>query len=184
MAYIDENTRWRFTVPQAGEVDSAESVERMLVEIDDALIGPMGRAELVDCGGPLNPSDYVDGDTSEYSDEPDAYWSAQEGRPVYVTKRHFHPAQGSVAYADESGSSNESKYAERAEYAGYLVPGFRLNGKHITGKQGDDGSMQSTVIEIADIPDAPRVYWGASEPNDADIELPRRRGDIYVKIMS
>ena len=114
MAYRDINTLWRFTVPQAGEVDSAESVESMMVEIDNALISPMGKAELTSNGNQLTPSGYTDGSTSKYSTVIDEYWSEQEGRDIYVTRRHYHPTQTRVPHADHA---DDADHADEADHA-------------------------------------------------------------------
>lgn len=292
MSYIDENTRWRFRVPQAGEVDSAENVERRMVEIDQSLIGPMNKAELLSNGVQLTVSSYVDNETSKYSTSADAYWSRQEGRSIYVTRTHYHPTPNRVPNADHAdeathalnaddalradwartattqtwgtddttiattayvnmlvsrltdgrikvkeaehaddadnavwaenavtqpwGTNNKtiatteyvnmlltklsdgsikvknaehadnSNTADYAQCAGYLKPGFKLNGKLITGKSGDGETPPEYTIKQDDIPDQPRVYWGTKNPtqytNIADATR-RRKGDIFVKII-
>ena len=183
MAYQDENTRWRFTVPQAGEVDSAESVEKRMVEIDTAILGPMEKAELVSNGDELDPSEYGDGDTSQYSTEPDEYWTDQEGRDIYVTRRHFHPTQQRVPYADEAGHAAEADHAENADWAGYLKPGFNLNGYLITGKSSDGTTPPSHTLKLNDIPDAGRVFWGKQEPSKVTSFPALRKGDLYVMVL-
>ena len=177
MAYLSERTRWRFTVPQAGEVDSAESVEERMVEIDGALIGPMAKAELLSNGNKLTPAAYADGDTSKYSDSPDSYWSTIEGRPIYTTKTHYHPIPSVVLRSNQSESASYAESAAKADVAGRLYPGISLNGKTLTGAGG-----QSVTLEINDIPDANRVFWGASQPSQ--MALPElRRGDIYIQTL-
>lgn len=225
VAYIDVNTLWRFTVPQAGEVDSAESVERMMVEIDDALIGPMAKAELTANGAALNANDYTDGSTSKYSTSKDSYWSAQEGRNIYVTRRHYHPTPNRVPNADNATNASHAANADHAsnadnaanathasqadnatnashaanadratradratnaDYAtraGYLSPGFKLNGITITGKPTSGSSAPSHTIKLNDIPDSTRVFWGTREPSGVTSFPTLRRGDLYVKII-
>jgi len=292
MSYIDENTRWRFRVPQAGEVDSAESVERRMVEIDQSLIGPMNKAELLSNGVNLDASSYVDSETSQYSTSADAYWTRQEGRSIYVTRTHYHPTPDRVPNADHADEAthalraddalraewagtattqpwettdttiattayvhelverlldgrikvknaehadnadnadwavnaitqswgtndntiattayvnmlltklsdgsikvknaehaDDANTATHAKHAGYLKPGFKLNGKLITGKSKDGETPPEHTIKQADIPDQPRVYWGTKNPTQytslADATK-RRKGDIFVKII-
>ena len=177
MAYIDENTRWRFTAPQAGEVDSAQSVAERLEEVDKALIGPMNRAELLSGGAKLNPATFVDGDSSKYSDAPDEYWSTIEGRPVYTTKTHFHPMPTMVMRSNTADSASYAEGAEHADEAAKLSPGFKLNGKTVTGEGG-----QEVVLGVDDISDAPRVFWGTSAPSSPPVQSPRK-GDIYVQVL-
>lgn len=183
MPYIDENTNWRFTVPQAGEVDSAESVTDMLEEVDDALIGPMRKAELLSSGAALNPASYVDGADSTYSTSADAYWSEQMGRSVYTTQSHFHPTQTKVPFAVESSHATNADSATTAGTASKLSPGINLNGKLLTGEGPNASTPQSVNLVLNDIPDAPRVFWGTSEPSEVTSFTSLRRGDIYVKIL-
>ena len=175
--YMSEKTKWRFTVPQAGEVDSAESVEARMVDIDRARIGPMNKAELLSNGKKLLPQSFVDGDSSFYSDEPDQYWSSIEGRPIYTTRSHYHPMPTMVLRSNTADTSSYADAAERADRAGYLDPGFTINGKLVTGR-----NSQSVTIRQSDIPDANRVFWGTSDPSSATISSPRQ-GDIYVKVI-
>ena len=183
MAYQDTNTVWRFTVPQAGEVDSAESVENRMVEIDQALIGPMNKAELIGNGAELDPADYTDGETSKYSTEFDPYWTEMEGRDIYVTRTHYHPTQEKVPYAEEAGHAAEATHAEYADEAKWLKPGFNLNGHVITGKSADGETPPEHTLVINDIPDAGRVFWGSQEPQNVTSFPALRRGDIYVKVL-
>lgn len=267
MAYQDANTLWRFTVPQAGEVDSTQAVTEMLEEVDDALISPMAKAELTSNGAALNPSNYTDGSTSKYSSVVDGYWSSQEGRNIYVTRRHYHPTPDRVPNADSADSAtradsadyatnayhasnadsatsanhattadsaNEASHATRADNAtratnadnatsanhattadnatsatraanadnatnaanatraanadnatkaGYLSPGFKLNGITITGKPTSGTIAPSHTLKLNDIPDAPRVFWGSQEPSNVSSFPALRKGDLYVKII-
>ena len=185
MSYRDENTNWRFTVPQAGEVDSAETVTSMLEEVDDALLGPMRKAELISHGSALNPASYTDGADSTYSTAKDNYWTEQEGFNVYVTRAHYHPTQTKVPYAEEAGHAEESDHALRSDVASKLSPGILLNGKLLTGEGASAGEPQVANILLNDIPNAPRVFWGTPEPSE-NPSLPAvlRRGDIYVKVLA
>lgn len=187
MSYIDEGTLWRFTVPQAGEVDSAESVDLMVRAVDSALISPMAKAELVSGGASIDAAEYIDGDTSTYSTQPDAYWSEQEGGDVYVTRRHFHPTPNRVPNADYANEAGHAESATSADWAGRLNPGFTLNGILITGESGDGVTPPSHVLHHDDIPDAPRVFWGSGEPVPGGGMVPARselrRGDIYIKVI-
>ena len=177
MSYMSNKTRWRFEVPQAGEVDSAESVEERMIEIDKALIGPMAKAELTSNGKKLNPNSFVDGDESKYSDEPDSYWSTIEGRPIYTTKTHFHPLPSVVMRSNQAANATYADSAKRADVAGSIRPGITLNGLKLTGE-----NAQSATLLIDDIPDASRVFFGTGKPSSIAMASPRR-GDIYVQIL-
>lgn len=174
--YRSENMNWRFTVPQAGEVDSVERVESMLSEIDDALIGPMKKAELTSNGNWINPDAYTDGDSSSYSTVPDEYWSAIEGRSIYTTKSHYHPIPTIVVKSESSNTSSFANVSDTALSAAKLNPGIKLNGKTLTGEIG-----QQVTLTANDIPDVPRVFWGPNPPSSASVASPRR-GDIYVQV--
>lgn len=175
--YMSNKTSWRFTVPQAGEVDSAESVENRMVEIDKALIGPMNKAELVSNGRQLIPQSYVDGDKSFYSDVPDDYWSEIEGRPIYTTTSHYHPMPSIVRNSNNAENAGYAARAGNANTANSLTPGFTLNGHVVTG-----ANNQVVTIKHDDIPDSPRVFWGANEPSSTSFPT-LRRGDIYVRVL-
>ena len=175
--YQDENTRWLFTVPQAGEVDSVEAVEKRVREIDKAILGPMEKAELLSHGKKLNPKSFVDGDRSTYSDTPDEYWSTIKGEPIYTTESHYHPIPSVVLRSNQATNASYAASADKANQAGYLSPGFTINGMQVTGRDG-----QSVTIKVNDIPDAPRVFWGSNDPENASIGTSPRKGDIYVRV--
>ena len=54
MAYKIESTAWKFTAPQRGEVDSAESATEMLAEIDAALLDPGKKGQLTSVGAEVS----------------------------------------------------------------------------------------------------------------------------------
>lgn len=185
MSYRDENTKWRFTVPQAGEVDSAETVTSMLEEVDAALLGPMRKAELISHGAAINPTPFPDGGDSTYSSSRDDYWTEQEGFDVYVTRSHYHPTQSKVPYAENAGHADEADHAQLADAASKLSPGILLNGKLLTGEGASAGEPQVANIMLDDIPNATRVFWGTLEPSEnPSLPTELRRGDIYIKVLS
>ena len=177
MTYMSDKTRWRFKVPQAGEVDSAETVEERMIEIDKALIGPMAKAELLSNGKKLNPNSFIDGYESKYSELPDEYWSTIEGRPIYTTKTHYHPIPSVVMKSNTATNASYAESARKADVAAALRPGITLNGIRLTGESG-----QSATLHIDDIPDAPRVFFGTGNPSNGAVPSPRR-GDIYVQVL-
>ena len=168
MAYIDQDTAYRFTVPQQGEVDSAESVKEMVEEIDAALIDPGKKAQLESRGESVS---FVSSSASEWHD-PGFVLDPYANK--WVTNLHSHPTPSAVPYADAAGSTLTSDTAESCTTAKQLSPGFNINGHQTDGKT-------DVTVSIADIPDAQRVFYGTVDPARFSFPVPPKVGDIYVR---
>ena len=158
-----EDTQWKFTAPQEGEVDSAEKKADTLREIDRALPSPDVLSQLTARG--TKPESITD---TSY------VWDPDQG--IYVTTLHSHPLPKSVPYAEKANEANSARTADIADKARMLDPGFSINGKPNNG-------TQNTIIYLNDIPDAPRVFYGTQEPSkNASLPKQLREKDIYIKI--
>lgn len=171
MAYKMSDTNWKFTAPQAGEVDSAENKAATLKEIDEAIISPDERAQLTGKG---EQSSKITDQTYKL----DSYLTKQRNKNTYVTEKHFHPTPTSVPKADKATEADHAKKADSATSASKLNPGKKING-HLF-----DGTKDIT-IKRDDIPDVNRVFYGTADPSKySGFPKTLRNGDIYVKIHS
>ena len=173
MAFKDQETNWRFTIPQEGEVDSCEAFRRHIHEIDNAILSPAQKEQLTSRGA---DAIHEDGDGFER----DEFLSGLEGRDVWVTDLHRHPSPEFVPqakYAEEAGRASQADEAARAER---LSPGFSINGHHTDGNP-DTLAGGDVTIRLQDIPDAPRVFYGTAQNPNGATNLPTelRDGDIY-----
>lgn len=168
MAYKDEATDWKFTIPQEGEVDSSENYRRQMHEIDDALLDPDQKEQLTYRGEQA-------ADVTDPTYVIDEYKTSKAGHPVYATSLHEHPTPKSVPYADEAGYAKEADHALKADEAAKLNPGGSINDKLFTG-------TEAIVIGPDDIPGLNRVYWGTVEPKDfGGFRATLTPGDLYVR---
>lgn len=150
MSYKDSNTNWKFTVPQEGEVDMAQTVRESLEEVDTALLTPDNKAQLNIKGtssSTITDTTYVK----------DTYQTALAGKDVYTTSLHYHPTPKRVPLADLATEADHAKNADLATKAQALTPGGVINGYTFTG-------VETIQIGIDDIKDAPRTYCGTVEP--------------------
>lgn len=169
MAYKIESTSWKFTTPQQGEVDSAESVTEMLEEIDSALLDPGKKGQLISVGADVS---IVTSESSEFYD-PSFVYDAYKGK--WVTSLHEHPTPKSVPQADHADEADHAKKADHADVASSLSPGGTINGHSFTG-------VEDVVVMTDDIPDATRTFYGTQDPASyGGFPTKLRNGDIYVK---
>ena len=153
MAYKIATTKWKFTAPQEGEVDSAERVADMLQEIDDAIPTPNVLAQLTSRGAKVSGiADSTFVLDSNYSP------------PRWGTTLHSHPLPTSVPYAESAETAITATTATTAATANRLINSFSINGKATNG-------TQNVTLKIDDISDSHRVF--SRTP---------RKYDIYVKI--
>lgn len=175
MAYKDDGTRWKFTVPQEGEVDSAEKFRSHVREIDAAIMSPDEKAQLTSRGNQQGAT------VSDKTFVRDEFYSKSEGKDVYVTALHRHPAPSLVPKASESDHAKSADTADSAKVAERLSPGFSING-HRTDGNSDSQGGGDVNISIADIPDAPQVFYGTVTPDRfGGFPAQIRDGSIYVQ---
>lgn len=169
MAYKIESTAWKFTAPQQGEVDSAESVTEMLTEIDAALLDPGKKGQLTSVGAEVS---IVTDKSSEFYDPTFVYDAYKE---KWVTSLHEHPTPKSVPKADHADEADHAKEADHADVASSLSPGGTINTHRFTG-------VENVMVMTDDIPDATRTFYGTQDPADyGGFPTKLRNGDIYVK---
>ena len=166
MAYKLESTNWKFTVPQEGEVDSAENKTKTLEEIDQALITPIYRS-LLESGG------------QKVEGAPEALCYYDDYKGCYVTTLHEHPIPPHVPEADHATEADHAKDADDALRAQKLNPGRKIN-THLF-----DGTKDITVGEdpaMEDVPGARRQFYGTVEPSAyKGFPTTLRDGDFYCK---
>lgn len=151
MSHKDANTKWTFTVPEEGEVDMAQAVTEMLEEIDNALLTPDNKAQLISkatTNVAITDTTYV----------LDSYQTALAGKDTYVTSLHTHPTPKRVPLADKATEADHAAVADLAHKAEALKPGGTINDYKFTGVEDID-------LGIDDIKDAPRTYCGTVEPS-------------------
>ena len=165
MAYKDASFNWKFTVPQAGEVDSSEGMTRMLGEIDAALLTPDERDQLTDQG-----QGNAEGSTR------DDYLSELAGHDVYVTGLHVHSSSIPVQHAQSAQEAEHATEADSAKVAQRLQPGASINGHLFTG-------ASDVTISASDIPGVNKVYWGTVEPSQYTGFGPLTPGDLYIRVV-
>lgn len=168
MAYKMDDTNWKFTAPQEGEIDSAESVADMLKEVDNAVLSPGEKAQLTSRG---NDAEEASSPSSEFYDATFVY---DDYKKKYVTSLHEHPTPASVPEADHAKEADHSKEADLSEKAKALTPGAKIQGHLFDG-------TQDITLHPSDFPDMHKVYFGTVEPDKFqgfDREL--INGDIYV----
>ena len=124
MSYRIQDTKWKFTAPQEGEVDSAEKKADTLREIDQAIPHPGILAQLTSRGvSPLVP-DVSDPNNLYYDEEfaktLDETWFYDEYQDKWVTTVHYHPTPDSVPHADHSTESDHAKEADHSDVASRL----------------------------------------------------------------
>lgn len=170
MAYRIESTAWKFTTPQQGEVDSAQSVTEMLEEVDAALLDPGKKGQLTSSGSEMS----IVTDTSSEFYDPGFVYDAYQGK--WVTSLHNHPTPKSVPQADHADEADHAKEADHADVASSLSPGGTINSHKFTG-------VERVVVKTNDIPDATRTFYGTQDPsNYGGFPSKLRNGDIYVKV--
>ena len=166
--YKMDDTKWQFTSPVEGEVDSVEKKQQTLKEIDAALITPDNR-KILESGG----KSVIDSSGGLLTVE-DSYLKSQGVEDCFVTEIHKHPTPQSVPQADHA---TEADHAERAIK---LTPGANINGHFF------DGTSDVTIggnFEMDDVPGARRQFWGKSEPSQyGGFPKDLRDGDIYVMV--
>ena len=165
MAYENTDFNWKFTVPQAGEVDSSESMTRMLGEIDAALLTPDERDQLTDQG-----QGNAEGSTR------DDYLSELAGHDVFTTDLHYHSSSIPVQNAQSAQEAGHAALADDAKTAQKLSPGASINGHLFTG-------ASDVTINASDIPGVNKVYWGAVEPSQYTGFGPLTPGDLYIRVV-
>lgn len=178
MSYKMADTKWKFTAPQEGEVDSAEKKANTLREIDAAIPSPGILAVLTSQGkSPLVPD--VTNPQSEWYDPTikSPIWYFDKKQNKWVTESHYHPLPTSVPYAEESRHSKDSDRSKESDVASRLKPGFKINEKHT------NGATDITLV-LDDIPGSFRVWYGTMTPDKytgfGKTKLHEK--DLYVKI--
>lgn len=168
MSYKLESTNWKFTVPQAGEVDSVETVAAMMGEIDNAILDPGEKAQITSRG---EAQDLV----SESGGFPDDSFVFDEYTQKWVTQMHSHPTPPSVPSADHADNADHADEADHADRASRLDPGASINGHHFDG-------TEDITLKISDIPDSSRVFYGTVKPDKyGGFPKQLRNGDLYVE---
>lgn len=168
MSYKLETTNWKFTVPQAGEVDSVENFAKNIQEIDDALIDPGVKAQLMSRG----EAQPIVGQDGEFRDDTFHY---DEYTGKFVTETHAHPTPDSVPNADHADEADHAFEADHAKIASRLEPGAHINGYLFDG-------TQDITLKTDDIPDANRVFYGTVKPAQfGGFPKVLRNGDLYVE---
>jgi len=169
MAYTDSNTKWSFSVPQAGETDDVEDYTKHIEAIDAALVTPDNKAQLLGRGA----SSATVTDTTYVKDN---YQTELAGEDVYVTNLHKHPTPTRVPLADDATEAEHAKKATEADEADKLTTAHTINGLAFNG-------TADITIEPDDIPLLNRVYWGTVKPASyGGFRSNLHAGDLYVEI--
>lgn len=187
MAEIMQSTDWRFTSPQEGEVDSVEQKQGTLSELDDALLDPGEKAQLVSRGAV--PQDVADRSgrmvprvTNSSSPYYDSTFVLDSYQGAWVTNLHRHPTPAHVPAADTldpgvdlitSGGTyrltgrkdsvqqitiSRVANADLADQAKKLTPGFKV--KTSGGTVSCDGAGTIEVKQVALADKATRLVTG------------------------
>lgn len=147
---------WNLPVPESGEVDSVQRYNSFALAVDSALISENNKLQLESAGQNQGGTTY-----DSYSEK-------------YVTNLHYHPTPTSVPNADHADSADYATEAGSATTASKLDPGANINGHLFTGES-------DITIQTNDIPDAHRVFWGTTTPdNYGGFPAVLRNGDLYV----
>lgn len=191
MTYRMDDTKWGFTAPHEGEVNSARLEANRIREYDDASLSPQQVLQLTSNGNSSiettfgvdedgNPVDMtisaIPGDELFTRDE---YQSDKLGRDVYVTRQHYHPTPSSVPVADWADRSERADTADSAEVAERLAEAVRINGHEFDG-------TQDVYISFDDYDESRRIWYGTEDPSGVDWQAVSpnrglRPGDVYVR---
>jgi hypothetical protein len=187
MSYKDQGTEWKFTIPSEGEVDSVETYQAHVREVDAALIDQDSKKQLLSRG------------TRSGKVVIDAYQTAQAGKDVYVTELHKHPTPTSVPQADHADEADHALEADHAKEADHAIEASQAVKLKTARKISDiwfdgtkdivipwvehstradklqpganinsilfNGTTDITLYRI-DIPDMRWTFWGTQPPTD------------------